>query len=214
MDQLRDFTTWCSERWPRLLADMGVPDQLTSASSDQIDTARWNPVMEAFAAGQSLYLHGETGRGKSYLAAAILRAKLESTVNLLRTDESFADAAARYTSPYRFEVADDILHAMRRTFNDKSSDQETDTDIIDRLSNYRVLVLDDFGVSKPTEWALQTLDSIIDWRYRTQRQRQTIITSNFNLDDLGRLYQDRIASRIAGMCAVFSVNGSDRRRPA
>ena len=73
----------------------------------------------------------------------------------------------------------------------------------------KCLILDDMGAEKTSEWSIQTLYSIIDRRYRDEKQ--TLITSNLTLDEIAEKVGDRIASRIAGMCKVVEIKGKDRR---
>ena len=70
-------------------------------------------------------------------------------------------------------------------------------------------MLDDLGVDKTSEGSLQTLYTIIDRKYR--EEKQTLITSNLTLDEIAEEVGDRIASRIAGMCKVVEIKGKDRR---
>ena len=72
-----------------------------------------------------------------------------------------------------------------------------------------LLILDDLGVEKTTEWALQALYVVVNRRYLDGRQ--TIITSNLTLDEVREKLGDRIASRIVGMCHPVRLTGRDRR---
>jgi DNA replication protein DnaC len=83
------------------------------------------------------------------------------------------------------------------------------TSLIEKYAGKKCLILDDLGVEKTTEWSLQTLYTIIDRRYR--EEKQTLITSNLTLDEIAEKVGDRIASRIAGMCKVVEIKGRDRR---
>ena len=75
--------------------------------------------------------------------------------------------------------------------------------------NTPLLILDDLGAEKTTDWALQSLYIIIN--KRLSEELQTIITSNLSLDELRDKIGDRIASRIAGMCKIVKLTGRDRR---
>jgi DNA replication protein DnaC len=81
--------------------------------------------------------------------------------------------------------------------------------VVDKYSRCPLLVLDDLGVEKTTDWALQTLYVILNNRYTNYRQ--TIITSNLTLEEIGNKLGDRIASRIAGMCSIIQMKGKDKR---
>jgi len=81
--------------------------------------------------------------------------------------------------------------------------------LIQEYSEYDLLVLDDIGVEKNSEWVQQTLTNIIDKRY--SEMRCTVFTSNCELGEIETRLSTRIASRIAGMCVVVRLAGSDRR---
>jgi len=81
--------------------------------------------------------------------------------------------------------------------------------IIDKYSWGDVLVLDNLGVEKTSDWVLQTLYTIIDRRYR--EELRTIITSNLSIEEIREKLDDKIASRIVGMCRVCILRGMDRR---
>lgn len=82
---------------------------------------------------------------------------------------------------------------------------------VERLARLKVLVLDDLGVEKSSEYNLGTLYDIIDARWMARR-RGLVITSNLWPEDLAqKLDDDRLASRIFGMCTVYRFNGKDMR---
>jgi len=63
------------------------------------------------------------------------------------------------------------------------------------LQNIDCLVLDDLGTEKVTDWVYEQLFLILDYRY--EHLKQTIITSNYDLEELANKYSDtRITSRI------------------
>lgn len=104
-----------------------------------------------------------------------------------------------------FITVPELLMKIRSCF---SLDKCEET-IVNKYSNVPFLVLDDLGVEKGSEWALQTLYIIINNRY--SNCLQTVITSNFSIEEIGIKLGDRIASRIAGMCDVVELTGTDRR---
>jgi DNA replication protein DnaC len=72
-----------------------------------------------------------------------------------------------------------------------------------------VLVMDDLGAEKLTDFVRQTTYYILN--EREQRCLQTAITSNFSLAQIDEQIDSRVSSRIAGMCKVFKFEGKDRR---
>lgn len=144
---------------------------------------------DEFKAGKTqkgLYLYGLAGSGKTHLAAAI------GTKLML-------DVSAR------FITVPELLIDIRKTFG--KNDQ--DNTILDRLASAGLLILDDLGSEKPTEWVQETLFVLIDRRYTAYRP--TIITSNDSLDQLKNKLGYRIASRIAEMTEVVELRANDYR---
>jgi DNA replication protein DnaC len=83
------------------------------------------------------------------------------------------------------------------------------TNIVDKLGDFNgVLLIDDFGSEKPTEYTIAQLGQIIS--AREEWRRRTIITSNNSLADIMQRMNDRIASRLSGG-KVLVFKGDDRR---
>jgi DNA replication protein DnaC len=101
----------------------------------------------------------------------------------------------------------DLLLEIRECFNGRTG--EGKWGLIEKYAGSRCLIMDDLGVEKTSKWSMQTLYSIIDRRYRDERQ--TLVTSNLTLNEIAEKVGDRIASRIAGMCKVVEIKGRDRR---
>lgn len=134
----------------------------------------------------NLYLWGLAGTGKTHLATALVR---------------FWDDG-RVVKPQA------ILRRLRGLKSGK--DEQA---VLDTLAGFPHLVIDDLGVEKSTAFSLSSLYEIIESRdmaYRTG----LIVTSNLSLTALAeKLGDDRIASRLAGMCRVIQITGTDRRLP-
>jgi len=134
---------------------------------------------------RGLYLFGHAGSGKTHLAAAIANALV------LKTE-------------VRFVTAPELLLEIRKTFNTQG-----DTGLLDKLSKTKLLIIDDLGSEKPTEWVQETLFVLIDRRYT--HLLPTVITSNYSLDQLKERLGYRIASRIAEMSTMVELRGNDYR---
>lgn len=132
---------------------------------------------------RGLFLYGIPGTGKTHLAAAI--------GNSLKLSD--------YT---RFVTAPELLLQIKKGFG-------KDEEYLDRLAGTQLLILDDLGSEKPTEWVQETLFVLIDRRYT--QYRPTIVTSNFSLDEIKDRLGYRIASRIAEMCEVVELRAKDYR---
>lgn len=148
--------------------------------------------------GHGLYVHGPSGSGKTILSANL-------TVSW--AGEMWVENKQEYGS-IRFLSVPNLLQDIKRTFDPGNTQSESG--LIQDLSTVSWLVLDDLGVEKVSEWVLQTLYTIVNNRY--EGMLPTVITSNLSLDDLsGRLGNDRIPSRIAGMCEILEMGGEDKR---
>lgn len=170
-----------------VLLGAGVPTRYLDASLSQVSPA----VRNQFSPSESVFITGTAGTGKTFLAAAILRAGL--------------DVPTRRT--VRMVGVPELLLKIQASFGERAT--KTSDEILDAYSDASTLVLDDLGAERTTEWALQTLYVLINRRWESEKQ--TIITSNLSLDELTSRLSDRIASRIAGMCRVIALSGRDRR---
>lgn len=149
-----------------------------------LDNFRDKKAAEACAVypKQSLYLFGPTGCGKTHLGTALLR--------------TYGGIVLK------------PMEMLRRLRACESADNESAL-----LDDYGAapLLIDDLGVEKLTEYALQVIYEVIDRRWMSAAGG-LIITSNLDLDALSqKLGDDRIASRIAGMCRVVRLTGEDWR---
>ncbi len=134
---------------------------------------------------RGLYLFGHAGSGKTHLAAAIGNRLVQKT-------------------DVRFVTAPELLLEIKKTFNDQG-----DTGLLDRLSQTKLLIIDDLGSEKPTEWVKETLFVLIDRRYT--HYLPTVITSNYSLDQLKDRLGYRTASRIAEVSEMVELRASDYR---
>lgn len=147
----------------------------------------------------NLYLFGPAGSGKSHLATIAARQHLKiKSVGTVYDEVSVNVICTKPTEIFR-----NIRSA-------KEAKEEIET--IDRYVHKDILIIDDLGVGRDTEFAVTSLFEIIDGRYSLNRGG-LIITSNLGLDALSaKLGDDRITSRLAAMCKVFSLEGESDHR--
>lgn len=154
--------------------------------------------VELFPAEQKgLVFFGPPGVGKTHLATALLKAAIR-------------DKGAR---GYFFQTTE-LLRLVRETYN--RGVDETEMEILKPVLEADVLVLDDLGVEKTSEWVQETLGLVINTRYNARRA--TIVTSNLrdpidNTDMNSFMVQlgVRTRSRLLEMCEWVEVQGADIR---
>ncbi|MFH0857577.1 MAG: ATP-binding protein [Candidatus Magasanikbacteria bacterium] len=164
-------------------------------------------LREAVQDRQDILLCGKTGCGKTHLSAAMLREKIITSTDLF---SSHRNINRQYQgcdgSPSYFITVPELLFEIRKTYNDKEiSEQE----IVDKYSSVELLVLDDLGAEKTSEWVESTLYLIIDRRNRNEKW--TIVTSNLTLDEIEVHLGARIASRLSDM-KVVNIKLPDYRK--
>src|SRR5215212_2926300 len=143
-----------------------------------------------------LYL-GRCGVGKTHLAVAALKEIIKKGI------------AGMF---YDFR---DLLKEIQDSYNPNTHTSELK--ILAPIFDADVLVLDELGASKPTEWVQETITHIINKRYNDKKV--TIFTSNY-LDVKVNPYDEaltervgeRLRSRLHEMCKVISITGDDYRK--
>jgi len=143
----------------------------------------------------SLFLYGDPGNGKSFLAAAVANSLMERGRIVV------------------FTTVADLLTRIRETFRQKGS-KETEGQILNAVARCDLLILDDIGAEKASDWVAEELFKIIDGRYRDKKP--IFYTSNLNpLALQGRfdpLQGNRIADRVLEMAVPVENKASSYRR--
>ena len=147
--------------------------------------------------GRGLYLFGPVGTGKTHAACALaLRAISDGT-------------------PARFSTLAGIASRVRSSFGRRSG--EAEEEVVSELVGCGLLVIDDLGKERATDFSLSLLYRVIDGRYGAMRP--VIVTSNYPLPALAQRLAGAsddemagaIVSRIAGTCDQLELAGPDRR---
>lgn len=140
----------------------------------------------------SILFTGKTGCGKTHLAVAIIRELVKRA----------------WIQDIRFITTPELLLEIRATFRpsvrkyDDSGRCEADTeqDVLDKYSKCDLLLLDDLGSEKVSDFTIQSLYLVIDRRNRDLRP--TIVTTNLSLEEIETQIDARMASRLADMKIV------------
>lgn len=144
---------------------------------------------EAFAAGNyhgpGLVFTGPVGSGKTYLACAIANYVIAKGKQVL------------------FSVVPDLLDEIKATYDRTNPNAIDEMAILDGARNVELLILDDLGVHNYTEWTVNKIYSIIN--YRANHQLPIVITTNLNLAELDTYLGERTTSRILQLCRVYRL---------
>lgn len=176
----------------------GFPDaemrEWTFAKSDHTDQRNENIARRYVAnfdamrkQGTGLLLCGQVGTGKSYLAAAIANELINQGTPCLMTN--FSRIISRVSEKF-------------------GGDQK----YLDDLNRFDLLIIDDLGAERDTEFTWEKVTNVIDARYRAGLP--LIITTNFEPKDFaarGDIRRQRVFSRLKEMCLLLEIKGTDRR---
>nr|WP_202525695.1 ATP-binding protein [Streptomyces sp. SID4926] len=186
-----DFARRHEARIPPRYRGAAVGHPAVRAWADQVVAAAERPNPGARAAvttGQSLLLAGPTGVGKTHEAYGAVRALADAGLALRWEATTAAD-----------------LYAELRP--QPGSDPER---VLARVSRVPLLLLDDLGAARSSEWVEEITYRLINRRYNLLLP--TLITTNLPIRDLRTTLGDRIASRLAEMTDRVVLDGADRRR--
>src|SRR5437762_12170931 len=155
-------------------------------------------VADAFPnATRGLFLECQPGVGKTHLAVAVLKQVIQTT-------------GARGL----FYDTRDLLRVIRSTYD--PAIRTTELEILRPVMTADLLVLDDLGAEKTSEWVDETMNLIVNTRYN--ERRLTIFTSNYpdipdDTEPNSLLFRIgyRMRSRLHEMCEFLELDGADYR---
>lgn len=154
-------------------------------------------VDEYPAIDRGLLLTGPCGVGKTHLAVAALRGLIEKGAQGL------------------FYETGELLKAVQDSYGPAS--QTSENQVLNPVYEAEVLVLDELGAVKPTEWVRDTMMQVVGRRYNDGKL--TVFTTNYadvRHSPADETLEDRVGvrlrSRLFEMCQTISVEGEDYRR--
>lgn len=195
---------------PERFKHCGFPDYETTSSTSlaaaKIVVEQWATEYPLDKTG--LLLIGPSGLGKTHLAVAAIRELSKKGIRCLFCD-------------YR-----ELLKQIQNSYNPSS--QTTELELLRPVFETEVVVLDDLGAQKPSEWVWDTVSFILNSRYNGKQP--TIITANFldgpsareqgaegahratRVETLGDRIGERMRSRLFEMCRFVPMDGKDFRK--
>jgi DNA replication protein DnaC len=185
-----------------VLRSMGVPRKLTASTFDdfQIDSPAWAPMVKTvrdFAATPKgiLLLLGNVGTGKSHLAVAALRQRVDAH----RHDAMFITQSA-------------LLRRHRQSYKSphRRAGDETPQDILEACQEANLLVLDDLGLSSGSRDEPALVYDLLTHRY--DNFSATIITSNLTPSELETEIGSRLYDRLREAAFAMLQFGFDSKR--
>lgn len=188
---------------------MGIRFQLRSFDNFEVDShnvkafeavKRYSKDFEKYTLqGLGFILSGPYGSGKTHLAAA------------LATD------LINRGFPVVFGTLINLLGKIRQTYSENWK-QEDELDILETYSTVSLLIIDDLGKERTSEWSLEKLFSIVNTRY--ENNLPIVATTNYNMQTLiekltankNSDVAESIVSRLHEMCKGIYLNAPDHRK--
>jgi DNA replication protein DnaC len=167
--------------------------------------------MDKIKQGQGLFIHGPVGTGKSHLSVATMYEVLNGNTESFKRIPGPLDYDP-YGPGVQFAFVNvvDLLTTIKDGFDGSEYKKEKAYYMMRQVRGYEVIVLDDIGAEKQSEWVEEQLFGIIDLRYRMQRA--TIFTTNCTINQLEKQIGSRSVSRIIDMTDGVKVDGPDYRK--
>lgn len=134
----------------------------------------------------SLLLIGGVGTGKTHLMASIANRLLDKGI------------------PVLFDTFDGHLYKLKAEFDGKSKGY------LQKMQRMDMLMIDDVGKEKQTEWSRSIMFDVINYRY--EHLLPIVISSNYSTKELAEYFGDAVWSRICEMSSGLKMSCSDYRR--
>lgn len=146
-----------------------------------------NKFDEFKAQGKGLLLSGNVGNGKTFMAGCVANALI---------DKGYLVLMANFGR---------IIKTLQSSFSEQQ-------DYIDSFNAYDLLIIDDFGVERSTEYVQEQVYDIIDSRYRAGLP--LIVTTNLDVTEIANsenVQSKRVYDRVLERCHPIKIKGGSRR---
>jgi DNA replication protein DnaC len=199
---------WRENVWQQRLSEARIPPRYRSCDFSTFKTYENEKLLRAIreakrfsdnfpVVDKGLLFIGPPGIGKTHLAVAVLRQAIRTT-----------GARGLYYDTR------ELFSTIRATYNPLTKTAEAD--VIRPVMEAQLLVLDDLGAERLTDWVEETMNLIVNSRYNAKRP--TIFTSNHEdvpdqeeMDSLFVRVGFRMHSRLREMCEFLEFDGPDYR---
>ncbi len=152
-------------------------------------------IEDRFRDGKGLFLSGNVGVGKTHLIAGII--DLAARLNK-------REIVRQHFKIIVYTTAVDLLAELKCSYKKEGTE-----DIIKSYEEAELLIIDDLGVEKGSDWVNEVFFRIIDHRYK--EMKPTIFASNLRDDEIKEKLGERIMSRIYETCIGVEFTGKDYR---
>lgn len=145
---------------------------------------------EMLEKNKGLVLFGETGVGKTFAANALANELIDNG----------------------YKVRSTSIKAMAEELKDFNVDRAR---VLRSFNRFDLLILDDWGTERGTEWMSEIVQEIVDSRYKSKKP--FVLTTNIGAQEMkspADLKMKRLVSRLYERCVFIEVKGKDRRRAA
>ena len=174
---MRTEKIWKDKILPKLIK------QFTPRIQQDLEYIPWPDKMDEKV--ESQFIYGNTETGKTIYAVFLC---LQENRNLYLAGDTSGKSFIFISFP-------ELFSEIKATFNNK---ELSEIEVIEKYKKVDLLVLDDFGVKTASDWFIEILYIIINYRY--EYLLRTIITCNESLEEISnKLGDERITSRIERM---------------
>lgn len=171
-----------------------IPPKLDLNNFKKLDVIK-KDVIKFVEEGKNIFLYSSIpGTGKTSWMCKIANEYIRK--NLF---------SSKFDSLIYFANSSEVMEELRLGYEDGSYKS-----IMNKLKDSSLLILDDLGAEKTTEWVRERFYEIIN--YRINNELSTFYSSNLSIEDLEIKLGSRIISRLGFKAKIIKLDGNDRRK--